>query len=273
MKTIGFIGLGTMGKPMARNLMKAGFTIVVLTRTRAKADELLREGATWADTPRAVAAQCDAIITMLPDSPQVEQVIAGKDGIFDGARRGAIVIDMSTSSPVLARQLARDAESRGIDFLDAPVSGGDVGAANATLSIMVGGSATAFQRALPLLQTLGKNIVHIGGAGAGQITKAANQIVVGLTIEAISEALVLATKSGGSGEGASGIARRIRAEPRFGFARSTYPRTQFQARRACDDAPQRFGHRPRAGQRVPCSVASDCSGPRDDERDDRGGAG
>lgn len=196
MNKIGFIGLGTMGKPMARNLMKAGYALVVLTRTRAKADNLISDGATWADTPRAVAAQCDAIITMLPDSPQVEQVIAGKDGIFAGAQRGALVIDMSTSSPVLARQLARAAESRGMDFLDAPVSGGDVGATNATLSIMVGGSATAFQRALPLLQTLGKNIVHIGDAGAGQITKAANQIVVGLTIEAISEALVLATKSG-----------------------------------------------------------------------------
>lgn len=196
METIGFIGLGTMGKPMARNLMKAGFPLVVHNRSRGAVDELAKEGARPASSPKDVAAQSDIVITMLPDSPDVELVIAGKDGVFEGARRGMLVIDMSTSPPALARRIARDAEARGIDALDAPVSGGDVGAANATLSIMVGGKESAFQRARPVLAALGKNIVYIGDAGAGQITKAANQIVVGLTIEAISEALVLAAKAG-----------------------------------------------------------------------------
>lgn len=196
MDTIGFIGLGTMGKPMARNLMKAGYPLVVNTRTRAKAEDLLRDGAKWADTPKQVAAQSDVVITMLPDSPDVEFVVAGKDGVFEGARRGMLLIDMSTISPVVARKLAREAETRGIDMLDAPVSGGDIGAINATLSIMVGGKTSAFNRALPLFQAMGKNIVHIGDAGAGQITKAANQIVVALTIEAVSEAMVFATKAG-----------------------------------------------------------------------------
>lgn len=196
MDTTGFIGLGTMGKPMARNLMKAGYPLVVNTRTRAKAEDLLRDSAKWADTPKQVAAQSDVVITMLPDSPDVEFVVAGKDGVFEGARRGMLLIDMSTISPVVARKLAHEAETRGIDMLDAPVSGGDIGAINATLSIMVGGKTNAFNRALPLFQAMGKNIVHIGDAGAGQITKAANQIVVALTIEAVSEAMVFATKAG-----------------------------------------------------------------------------
>jgi 2-hydroxy-3-oxopropionate reductase len=193
MQQIGFIGLGTMGKPMARNLMRAGYTLVVLTRTRAKAEDVLSAGAIWADTPGAVAAQCDAIITMLPDSPDVARVVRE---MFDGARPGSLVMDMSTISPVIARELARECASHQLDWLDAPVSGGEVGAINATLSIMVGGTSAAFNRALPIFQALGKNIVHIGDAGAGQITKAANQIVVALTIEAISEALVLASKAG-----------------------------------------------------------------------------
>ena len=196
MDTIGFIGLGVMGKPMARNLMKAGFPLVVHNRSRGAVDELAKEGARAASSPKDVATQSDMVILMLPDSPDVEAVVAGKDGVFDGARRGMLLIDMGTSSPVLARRLARDAAARGIDMLDAPVSGGDVGAINATLSIMVGGSESAFNRALPVFQAMGKNIVRVGDAGAGQVTKAANQIVVGLTIEAISEALVLATKAG-----------------------------------------------------------------------------
>ena len=196
MDTIGFIGLGVMGKPMARNLLHAGFPLVAHNRSRGAVDELAAEGARAAASPKNVAAQSDIVITMLPDSPDIELVVAGNDGVFDGARRGMLLIDMGTSSPVLARKLARDAEVRGIDMLDAPVSGGDVGAINATLSIMVGGKASAFNRALPIFQALGKNIVHVGDAGAGQITKAANQIVVGVTIEAISEALVLAAKAG-----------------------------------------------------------------------------
>jgi len=196
METIGFIGLGVMGKPMARNLIEAGFRLVLHNRSRGAVDELAKEGARAAASPKEVAAQSDIVITMLPDSPDVELVVVGKDGVFDGARRGMLLIDMSTSSPALARKLARDAEARGVDMLDAPVSGGDVGAANATLSIMVGGKTSAFDRARPVFAALGQNIVHIGDAGAGQIAKAANQIVVGLTIEAISEALVLAAKAG-----------------------------------------------------------------------------
>ncbi len=196
MERIGFIGLGVMGNPMARNLMKAGYPLVVLTRTRAKADALLRDGAVWADTPRAVAQQSDVVITMLPDSPDVEQVLAGKDGVFDGARQGLLLIDMSTISPVVARRLASQAAARGMEMLDAPVSGGDIGAINASLTIMVGGSESAFQRALPIFQTLGKTITHIGEAGAGQIAKAANQIITSITIEAVAEALVFAAKAG-----------------------------------------------------------------------------
>ena len=196
MDTIGLIGLGVMGKPMARNLMKAGYPLVVHNRSRAAVDELAKEGARAATSPKQVAAQTNLVITMLPDSPDVELVVAGNDGIFDGARAGTLLIDMSTISPVVARKLAHDAAARGIDMLDAPVSGGDVGALNATLSIMVGGKEDAFNRALPVFQTLGKNIVRIGDAGAGQVAKAANQLIVGLAIEAVSEALVLAAKAG-----------------------------------------------------------------------------
>ncbi len=196
MDTIGFIGLGVMGKPMAHNLIKAGYPLIVNTRTRGKADDLLRAGATWADTPKQIAAQSQVVITMLPDTPDVEHVITGKDGVLEGARPGLLLIDMSTISPIVTRKLAQSVRARGIEMLDAPVSGGEIGAINATLSIMVGGTESAFNRAQPVLQVLGKNIVHIGDSGAGQIAKAANQIVVGLTIEAVSEALVLAKKAG-----------------------------------------------------------------------------
>lgn len=182
-----------MGKPMAHNLIKAGYPLVVNTRTRAKAEELLRQGAQWAENASVVAQKCDAVITMLPDSPDVEKV-AGE--ILAAAKRGMLLIDMSTILPSVARKIARDAQNSGAEFLDAPVSGGEAGAINASLSIMVGGSATSFDRALPIFKTLGKNIVHIGESGAGQIAKAANQIIVGITIEAVSEALTLAKKAG-----------------------------------------------------------------------------
>ncbi len=196
MERIGFIGLGVMGKPMARNLMKAGYPLVAHNRSRGPVEELAKEGAHPAASPSEVANQSDVVITMLPDSPDVEQVLTGRDGVFQGARPGMLLVDMSTISPVVARRLAQAAGARGIALLDAPVSGGETGAINATLSIMAGGTAEAFERALPVFQALGKNIVRIGEAGAGQVTKAANQIVVGLTIEAISEALVLASKAG-----------------------------------------------------------------------------
>ncbi|MGH7771847.1 MAG: 2-hydroxy-3-oxopropionate reductase [Candidatus Binatia bacterium] len=193
---IGFIGLGIMGKPMARNLMKAGFSLVVHNRSRPPVDELAKEGAGIAANPQEVAAQTEVVITMLPDSPDVEQVIAGEQGVLAGAKPGMVLIDMSSISPVVARRLAAEAEKRGLEMLDAPVSGGEVGAINATLSIMIGGKASAVERAMPLFQSMGKNIVHVGDSGAGQVTKAANQVVVGLTIAAVSEALVLATKAG-----------------------------------------------------------------------------
>jgi 2-hydroxy-3-oxopropionate reductase len=194
--TIGFIGLGIMGKPMARNLLKAGYSLIVHSRSRPPVDELVREGAKTATNPREIAAQADVIITMLPDSPDVEAVYTGEHGIFVGAKPGALLIDMSTISPVVARRLAADAEQRGCTMLDAPVSGGEAGAIGATLSIMIGGKASAVGRAMPVFQKLGKNVVHVGEAGAGQIAKAANQIVVGVTIAAVSEALVLAVKAG-----------------------------------------------------------------------------
>jgi len=193
---IGFIGLGIMGKPMARNLLKGGYALVVHSRSRSPVEELGGEGAEIAASPQEVAARTQVVITMLPDSPDVEQVYGGEKGVFAGAGPGTLLIDMSSISPVVARELALEAKRRGLDMLDAPVSGGEAGAIGATLSIMIGGEASAVERALPIFQLLGKNIVHVGHSGAGQVTKAANQIVVGVTIAAVSEALVLATKAG-----------------------------------------------------------------------------
>jgi 2-hydroxy-3-oxopropionate reductase len=193
---IGFIGLGIMGKPMARNLMKAGYSLVVHNRSRPSVDELAKEGAGIASNPREAAAKSEVVITMLPDSPEVDQVFIGDQGVFAGTKRGTLLIDMSSISPVVARRLAAEAERLGSEMLDAPVSGGEAGAMSASLSIMIGGKPSAVERAMPIFQALGKNIVHVGDAGAGQVAKAANQVVVGLTIAAVSEALVLATKAG-----------------------------------------------------------------------------
>jgi 2-hydroxy-3-oxopropionate reductase len=194
--TIGFIGLGIMGKPMARNLLRAGYPLVVLNRSRGPVDELAAEGARAAATPREVAAASDIVITMLPDSPDVEAVVLGADGVAAGIRSGALYIDMSTIAPATARAVGAALRERGVDVLDAPVSGGEKGATDATLSIMIGGTDAAFARAEPILRLLGKNIVHVGPDGAGQVTKACNQIVVGVTIEAVAEALALAAASG-----------------------------------------------------------------------------
>jgi 2-hydroxy-3-oxopropionate reductase len=194
--TIGFIGLGIMGKPMARNLLKAGYPLVVYNRSRAVVDELNKEGAQAAGSSKEVAERAEVLITMLPDSPDVELVYAGEQGIFARAKPGMLLIDMSSISPVVARKLAGEAEKRGLDMIDAPVSGGEAGAISATLLIMIGGKPLAVERAMPIFQALGKNIVHVGDAGAGQVTKAANQMVVGTTIAIVSEALVLAAKAG-----------------------------------------------------------------------------
>lgn len=195
-EVIGFIGLGIMGKPMSLNLLKAGYPLVVHSRSPGPVDEVEKAGAKRASSPREVAGAADVVITMLPDSPDVEAVLMGENGVFSGLRPDALLIDMSTISPVVARRLAVEAERRGTVMLDAPVSGGEAGAINASLSIMVGGPDDAFQRALPIFEALGKNVVHIGAAGAGQVCKACNQIVVALAIEAVSEALVLARKAG-----------------------------------------------------------------------------
>jgi 2-hydroxy-3-oxopropionate reductase len=185
---IGFIGLGVMGAPMARNLVAAGHDVVVYNRSRREV-----EGASWAESPRAVAEQADVIVTMLPDSPQVEEVVGE---VLAGASAGSLIVDMSTISPVVTRELAEKAKEKGVGYLDAPVSGGDVGAQNATLSIMAGGSEEDFARAKPIFEALGKTIVHVGPTGSGQVVKACNQVVVALTIEAVSEALVLGSKAG-----------------------------------------------------------------------------
>ena len=194
--TIGFIGLGIMGKPMARNLIKAGYSVVVLNRSRGPVDELAAEGAQPAATPREVAQRSDVVITMLPDSPDVEAVALGPDGIAAGIRQGALWIDMSTIAPATTAHVAAELAAKGVSALDAPVSGGEKGAIDAALSIMVGGEEADFARAKPIFEALGKNIVHVGALGAGQVTKACNQIVVGVTIEAVAEALALAEASG-----------------------------------------------------------------------------
>ena len=197
---VGFIGLGVMGKPMARNLLRAGMNVSVHNRSSQAVDELVAEGARACRSPHEVGEVSDVIITMLPDSTQVQSVISGPLGVLDGAKPGALIIDMSTISPTDARALAGLARSRGVGFLDAPVSGGDVGAIEGTLSIMVGGTSGDFERARPLFEILGRTVLHVGESGAGQIVKACNQIVVALTIEAISEALVLGSKAGVSPE-------------------------------------------------------------------------
>ena len=193
---VGFIGLGIMGKPMAKNLLEAGHELVVYNRTREKAEELASEGATVAGSPKEVAERSDVIITMLPDSPQVEEVLTGEDGVLEGIREGALIVDMSTISPVVTEELSEKAGEKGASMLDAPVSGGDVGAIEGTLSIMVGGGEEDFERALPLFEVMGGTVTHVGPSGTGQVVKAANQIVVALTIEAVSEALVLGSKGG-----------------------------------------------------------------------------
>jgi 2-hydroxy-3-oxopropionate reductase len=193
---IGFIGLGIMGQPMARHLLAAGYPLIALDRVPALHAEVVAAGAQPGVAPDEVARASEVVITMLPDSPDVEEVMFGPSGVMQGLRPGSLVIDMSSILPSVARRVAEAARARGADALDAPVSGGQVGAINATLTIMVGGSPAAFDRAKPIFEVLGKNITLVGDAGAGQVTKAANQAIVGITIAAVSEALLLAAKAG-----------------------------------------------------------------------------
>lgn len=185
-----------MGASMAAHLLKAGHTLTVFNRTRERAASLLDQGATWADSPRAVAEASEVVCTIVGYPADVEQVYLGNDGLFAGLASGSLAIDFTTSSPTLAARLAEEGASRGIDVLDAPVSGGDVGARNATLSIMVGGTQAAFDRAKPLLDTLGKTVVLQGPAGSGQHTKMVNQILIAGTMVSIGEALLYARRSG-----------------------------------------------------------------------------
>jgi 2-hydroxy-3-oxopropionate reductase len=196
MKTIGFIGLGIMGRPMAKNLIKAGFKLVVYDLNSIPITELVSLGAQKGMSPADVACQSSHLITMLPNSPEVKAVILGQDGVLAGATPGCVVIDMSSISPVAAREVGDALTKRGVKFLDAPVSGGEPGAINATLSIMVGGDPEVFEECKPLLSAMGKSVVRVGDLGSGNVTKLANQIMVALNIAAMSEALVLGTKSG-----------------------------------------------------------------------------
>ncbi|MEP7277433.1 MAG: 2-hydroxy-3-oxopropionate reductase [Bacteroidota bacterium] len=195
MERIGFIGLGIMGRPMAQHLIKAGYPLAVLEKNKAAA-ELVLLGAQSFASGKAVAEHADIVITMLPDSPEVEEVVLGKEGVAEGLRRGGLLVDMSSIAPGTAKKIYTRLQQNGIGALDAPVSGGQVGAEAASLSIMVGGTETDFTRALPLFQLMGKNIVHVGEAGAGQMTKVCNQVVVGITIQAVAEAFTLAKKAG-----------------------------------------------------------------------------
>jgi 2-hydroxy-3-oxopropionate reductase len=212
MEKIGFIGLGIMGRPMAKHLMKAGHPLLILSKSKA-AEELQKEGAKIFEDPSQLAAEADVVITMLPDSPEVEAIVLGDHGVLSGIRKGSLYIDMSTIALATSVSLFNAFAKKGVEALDAPVSGGQAGAEGAALSIMVGGSDEAFKRAVPLFEKMGKNIVHIGKPGAGQTTKACNQIVVGLTIQAVAEALTLAKKSGVD-------VAKVRAALLGGFAQS-----------------------------------------------------
>lgn len=198
MERVGFVGTGIMGAPMARNALKAGFTVTVTNRTPARAEALAKDGATVVSTPREVAERSDIVVTMVPNTPDVEAAVFGPDGVARGAREGLLLIDMSTISPAGTRELAERAAKNGPPFrtLDAPVSGGEPGAIEARLSIMIGGDAADVTRAMPLFEALGKTIVHIGDHGAGQACKLANQIAVALNNLGVSEALVFAASQG-----------------------------------------------------------------------------
>jgi 2-hydroxy-3-oxopropionate reductase len=196
--TVGFIGLGVMGRPMARNLLKRGFRVIVHSRSQGPVAELVSAGATAASSGADVARQARCVITMLPDGPDVERVLTGASGVFSALQPETIIVDMSTISPITAKRLANAAQSLGATMLDAPVSGGEIGAIDATLSIMVGGDAAALARVRHVLEAMGnpERIVHIGESGAGQICKACNQLVIGGTLAAVGEAFALARKSG-----------------------------------------------------------------------------
>jgi 3-hydroxyisobutyrate dehydrogenase len=193
---LAFVGLGIMGQPMAGHLLAAGHSLILHSRTKSRAEPLLARGAKWANRPADCAKDADIVFVCVPDTPDVESVVLGDHGIIQHARKGLIVVDHSTISPTATREMAKKLAEKGATLLDAPISGGDVGARNATLSIMVGGDEKAFKTVQPLLAHMGKNIVHCGPSGAGQLTKLVNQILVGITLMGVSEAMIFAKKSG-----------------------------------------------------------------------------
>ncbi len=243
---IGFIGLGIMGKPMARNLAKAGYDLVVYNRSRDDVDTLLAEGNQFqaAGSPREVAERTKAIITMLPDSPDVRDVVFGENGLLPAMDKGHLLVDMSTIAPATAVEVDAALRERGARALDAPVSGGDKGAIAGTLSIMVGGDAEDFQRAMPLFEAMGKTIVHVGGAGAGQIVKACNQVVVAINYAAVSEALVLGAKAGvDPGQDRAGALRRAGRQPGARAEGSDHGGASIRTGIPCRSAPEGSRHR------------------------------
>jgi 2-hydroxy-3-oxopropionate reductase len=195
-RKIGFIGLGIMGKPMSKNLLKAGYELVVLDIDRKAVEEVVTAGATAAENPKAVAEQAPIVITMLPNSPQVKEVVLGEKGVIEGVRKGSIVVDMSSIAPLVSRQVAERLAAQGVEMLDAPVSGGQPKAIDGTLSVMVGGKKDVFDKCYEILKAMAASVVLTGDIGAGNITKLANQIIVAINIAAMSEALVLASKAG-----------------------------------------------------------------------------
>lgn len=194
--TVGFIGLGIMGRPMAKNLLKAGYPLVVHSRSRPPVDDLVGAGAKAAASPREAAGQCDVLITMLPNSPDVELVALGRNGIVEGARAGLTYVDMSTISPIVSQKVGKELAAKGVRMLDAPVSGGEKGAIDGALSIMVGGDRAVFDAVLPIFRAMGKTITLLGPLGFGGFTKLANQVIVALNLTALAEALTLARKAG-----------------------------------------------------------------------------
>ena len=193
---VGFIGLGIMGKPMSKNLLKAGYSLVVADRNPESIAEVIAAGAETAATAKDIAEQCDVIITMLPNSPHVKEVALGEGGIIEGAKPGTVLIDMSSIAPLASREISDALKAKGVDMLDAPVSGGEPKAIDGTLSVMVGGDKAIFDKYYDLLKAMAGSVVHTGDIGAGNVTKLANQVIVALNIAAMSEALTLATKAG-----------------------------------------------------------------------------
>jgi len=213
MADLGFIGLGIMGKPMAGHLVKAGHKVYVFSRSPGPVEELADSGAVACNSAKAVAQKSDMVFIMVPDTPDVDRVLFGADGVTEGVRKGSIIVDMSSISPIATKKFAQRLGSLGVEMLDAPVSGGQLGAENATLSIMVGGKNEIFEKAKPFFELMGQNIVHVGPNGDGQTCKVANQIVVALNIEAVGEALLLASKAGAD-------ASKVREALMGGFAGS-----------------------------------------------------